>query len=189
MVPAPHKKTKTFFLFVVRIKNQAGNRGVICGKSRILPRRGEFARLSRRRCCAGVSESVFTLFISHLARFGGRFHTFPVNFFFCASLRGGRRAHVRVCGGEVSDAARSVSGWTFPRACATVRFLCGACACVNTQTRNRVITKACFQHRACRVGMNGLGGDARHRPLPAGQQLCFYCFSHRTVHEFYPQIF
>lgn len=113
MVPAPHKKTKTFFLFVVRIKNQAGTRGVICGKSRILPRRGEFARLSRRRCCAGVSESVFTLFISHLARFGGRFHTFPVNFFFCASLRGGRRAHVRACGEEVSDAARSVSGWTF----------------------------------------------------------------------------
>lgn len=76
------------------------------------------------------------------------------------------------------NTARSVSAWTFPRACATVRFLCGARARVNTQTRNRVITKACSSIVRVEFKLTGLLVMRAHRPLPAGQQLSSFIAFH-----------
>lgn len=95
-VPAPQKKKRKKFSVCCEDKNEAGNRGVICGKSRILPRRGEFTpTVGLLLLGSSLTKCVYAFSRSPCC--GRRFPTLPLNFF-CASL--GRRAHAHAGGGK-----------------------------------------------------------------------------------------
>lgn len=96
-VPAPQKKKKKFSI-CCEDKNEAGNRGVICRKSRILPRRGELTP-TVGLLLLGLSLIKCVYAFLHSLCYGRRF---PVNFFALRSADaqprrgGGERGTVRL---------------------------------------------------------------------------------------------